>query len=80
MLRLSTLMFLLRLDLVGPKEQPRRGRVDRDRYSEKGNLGYGCLGWSITCEQEKHPRKENRGVAVRELPPTWIPVAPKHEC
>lgn len=64
------------MNLGSPKKLVGRDRVYRDRQNEKSDFVCREFPRAITEQEQKHPRKQNHRVAIRELPAARIAVAP----
>ncbi len=71
--------LILGLDLLGPKKLPSSHGVNRNRNHEKRDFADADFRWAIACQYQKHPRKENHGVAIRKLPASGVSMTPKNE-
>ena len=66
----------LRANILGPEKFINRHNVDRDRDGEQHRLSGRDPARPVADEEEKHPREQNHGVTIGELPAARIAVEP----
>jgi hypothetical protein len=71
--------YSLWLDLIRPKKLPCSHCINRNRNHEKRDFADPDFRWAIACQYQKHPGKQNHGVAIGKLPASGVSVTPKNE-